>query len=216
MGKKFWPVSGALFIAIATGCFFWFVGEYFFSLTAEQRMSPAAIRPLIVITLILAMLGFGGALILRPLFAPETGAELAERFKLSREIFLVFSGVFATVIGFYFGALDKPQPNSGAERAGTSLIKGIPTVADNGTIELEMDDAGKPYAVTLLQQANAQIPFVASNPENTKFRLAFSATIKECPSGLDLLVSDGKGIKSVAKLKIDKAALAAKKWTPCG
>lgn len=216
MGKKFWGIAGVTLIAVAVIAFFWFVGEYFFSLTADQRMSPAAIRPLIVITLILAMLGFGGVLILRPLFAPEPVDGLTERFRLSREIFLVFSGVFATVIGFYFGALDKPQPNGTVQTASASLIKGDPKVGDDNIIHLETDEAGKPYTVTLLQRANAQIPFEAENPEKTKFRLAFSAAVKECPSDLDVLIADAKGIKSVVKLKIDKAALAAKKWTPCG
>lgn len=209
MGNKFWGIFGAALMTISVIAFFWFVSRYFFDLTPDQRMSPAAVRPIIVIMLILAMLGFGGTLIIRPLFAPADANLLTDRFRLSREIFLVFSGVFATVIGFYFGSLDRPQAN------GSSTIKVAPKLGDDGLIHIEMVDTGKPYTVVLQQRSNAPVAFEEENSDGTKFRLAFSTAVKECPADLDVAIKDTKGNSSTVRINIDKAALAGKKWLPC-
>lgn len=59
-------------------------------------------RPLITLAAIISTVGFGASLVLAALFASDANFET--RFRTAREIFLVFSGVFATVVGFHFGA----------------------------------------------------------------------------------------------------------------
>ena len=60
---------------------------------------------------------FGGALLFGALFSSEGGQELTDRFRHAREIFLVFSGIFGTVVGFYFGAGDTHTPVQVANQA---------------------------------------------------------------------------------------------------
>ncbi len=68
--------------------------------TALSRID--GMRPVLVLAATISTIIFGGALLLGSLFSSE--GTLDERFRRAREIFLVFSGVFGTVIGFYFGA----------------------------------------------------------------------------------------------------------------
>jgi hypothetical protein len=58
-------------------------------------------RAILLIALTAAFVTFGGALTLSPLF--EAGP-LEERFRRAREIFLLFAGMFSTVVGFYFAS----------------------------------------------------------------------------------------------------------------
>jgi hypothetical protein len=90
---------GLALVAYVGGIFFYLKG-----LGAPGYAAVEATRAVLVFTIIVAMLGFGGVLIIRPLFSDEDPAKLQERFRLAREVFMVFAGVFGTMIGFYFGA----------------------------------------------------------------------------------------------------------------
>ena len=59
-----------------------------------------------LVALTAAFVTFGGALTLSPLFA-EGDAE--QRFRRAREVFLLFSGMFSTVVGFYFASATTGQ-----------------------------------------------------------------------------------------------------------
>ena len=99
--------SGSImpFATLVTILFFGGIALYLSKL--EDISSVRATRPILVFTLIVAMLGFGGLLMVRSLFGDLNEERLEKRFRLAREIFLVYSGIFGTIIGFYFGAADE-------------------------------------------------------------------------------------------------------------
>lgn len=97
----------ALFVL--AGLTVWLI-QWFLQRSGAQSLSEiSTTRPLLVITAIMSTVVFGGALLFSSLFTSEIGEQFSERFRHAREIFLVFSGIFGTVIGFYFGA-DGKEP----------------------------------------------------------------------------------------------------------
>jgi hypothetical protein len=56
-------------------------------------------RALLLVALTVAFVVYGGALIIYPMFA---SGDVSQRFRYSREVFLMLSGIFSTVVGFYF------------------------------------------------------------------------------------------------------------------
>lgn len=95
-GKKFSIGALAILAFVVIGTLIWFVRS-----SGNDVNSPDGTRLLLVFALIISTLTFGGALILGSLFSEEP---LEIRFRHAREIFLMFSGIFATLIGFYFGS----------------------------------------------------------------------------------------------------------------
>lgn len=92
-------------IIILVGVFFLVGGSlvwYVAKLDPQKLISIESIRPVLVFGLIISTITFGAALIIGALYSE--GETLEARFRHAREIFLVFSGIFGTVIGFYFGA----------------------------------------------------------------------------------------------------------------
>ncbi|WP_089723900.1 hypothetical protein [Candidatus Thiosymbion oneisti] len=105
--SRWWPYIGmgvlfVVFFGLAA-----FVTIYIWKSGAGILLTINGTRPLLVIAAILSTITFGGTLIVAPLFSSE--GTFDERFRRAREIFLVFSGVFGTVIGFYFGANDSQE-----------------------------------------------------------------------------------------------------------
>lgn len=84
--------------SLVSGSLLWYV----WVLGPEKLTSIDSIRPVLVFGLIISTITFGAALIIGALYSE--GESLEARFRHAREIFLVFSGIFGTVIGFYFGA----------------------------------------------------------------------------------------------------------------
>ncbi len=93
-------------------------------------------RPLLVVAAIMSTIAFGGALLIGSLFSSDGTFE--ERFRHAREIFLVFSGVFGTVIGFYFGA---------GETKGAGLI--VSADVQESAIVAYATGGTPPYKVTI-------------------------------------------------------------------
>jgi hypothetical protein len=158
---------------------FGFVFYYFWEIGGENFTSPESIRPLLVLTLIIAMLGFGGLLMVRALFAPYQGAQLQERFRLGREVFLVFSGIFGTIIGFYFGAEDD-------ERGGA------PTVAiafENGRVTAAVAEGVEPFLgiFTPRDQTGGRVMDADDRV------LSYAVEGGACPDGATVVVVDGRG-----------------------
>lgn len=85
---------------------------YFVGIGYNWNFSIDQTRPLLVMTLIVSMLGLGGMLTFMAFMSSEGGDDLNSRFRLAREVFLVFSGIFGTIIGFYFGAADKEKADN--------------------------------------------------------------------------------------------------------
>lgn len=96
-------------------------------------------RPLLTIAAVISTLAFGGALVFGALFSSE--GTFAERFRMAREIFLVFSGMFGTVVGFHFGAGQAAPPQ--AEAAAGPVLAGV--AARDGRLVLRIDGGSAPY-----------------------------------------------------------------------
>lgn len=62
-------------------------------------------RAVLLLALTFGFITFGGALLITPLFAEGS---LDDRFRRSREIFLLFAGMFSTIVGFYFASATNP------------------------------------------------------------------------------------------------------------
>ena len=123
-----WLIGLAIILYVAS---LWL---YFYGIGADRYDTIESTRPVLVFTLIVAMLGYGGVLIFRSLFAPDD--DLGKRFAHAREIFLIFSGIFGTIIGFYFGAADEDTstPPSLSEPA-----------YENGRISVEVRGGVAPF-----------------------------------------------------------------------
>ena len=101
-----------------------FLAWYVWSRGPQNLTSLDSMRPVLVFALIISTITFGGALIIGSLYSE--GETLEARFRHAREIFLVFSGIFGTVIGFYFGAgetkgLQQQALDVSADLVGTTL-----------------------------------------------------------------------------------------------
>lgn len=128
--------AAALFVAFAA------VGGLVYAYLAQagwdSLQTVQGTRPILVLAAVIATLTYGGGLLFSALFSNE--GKFEERFRMAREIFLVFSGVFATVVGFHFGqANDAPPPNS--------LSLGIETSQDAGKLNLLVQGGTPPYEV---------------------------------------------------------------------
>ena len=168
---------------------FAFVFFYFWELGGENFTSPESIRPLLVLTLIIAMLGFGGLLMIRALFAPIKVAELQERFRLGREVFLVFSGIFGTIIGFYFGAED--EAGAGAPTIEIAFAEGRVTAA--------ISEGTAPFLGIFTPQG--QTGGRVMDADDRVLSLAIDGGT--CPDGASIVVVDGRGRRADGTIDCD-------------
>lgn len=171
-----------LLLALAMVLFFATLWAYFWGLGPERYSTIEATRPVLVFTLIVAMLGFGGLLIFRA-FDPEGNKE---NFAHAREIFLVFAGIFGTIIGFYFGAADQEN--------GTPPSLSEP-VYENGRISVEIGGGLAPF-ISLLT--------IESRPADSQVRQgdlrALSFDVGRCPADASITVVDGQGNRDQAEI----------------
>ncbi len=127
--------------------FGWFLIAYGQTVGLAKLGTIEGTRPLLVIGAILSTVIFGGSLLIGSLFSSEGTFE--DRFRHAREVFLVFSGIFGTVIGFYFGAGDSKgeSPAVSAQLADAVLVAhasgGIPPY------KVTLTYGNKPCMVTL-------------------------------------------------------------------
>ncbi|HEU5135380.1 MAG TPA: hypothetical protein VFU13_09585 [Steroidobacteraceae bacterium] len=122
-GPKFGGAIAVVFV-ILTFC----VLYYYIKTTGVANLSQIEYtRPLLVLTAIIATVLFGGALLFAAIFTSDDPENFSQRFRPAREIFLVFSGIFGTIIGFYFGAGDasSPQLAVSAQREQAQLVAHI-------------------------------------------------------------------------------------------
>lgn len=176
MTSRFWLLALAMVLCIAT------MWAYFWGLGPERYSTIEATRPVLVFTLIIAMLGFGGLMIFRA-FDEDVSKE---SFAHAREIFLVFAGIFGTIIGFYFGAAD--------QQSGTPPSLTEPTY-QNGRISVEIGGGVAPF-ISLLT--------IESRPDDSQVRQgdlrALSFDVGHCPADASLTVVDGEGNRDQAEI----------------
>jgi hypothetical protein len=98
-----WDLFAPIVILLVLAAYLVGIWLYLKGLGSPRYAGVEATRAILVFTLIVAMLGFGGLLMVRALYDKGTADELRERFRNAREVFVTFAGVFSTIIGFYFG-----------------------------------------------------------------------------------------------------------------
>lgn len=184
-------------IGLVIVLFFLSLFFYFNGIGPDRYATIEATRPVLVFTLIAAMLGFGGLLIFRSLFGPP---ELKERFSNAREIFLVFSGIFGTIIGFYFGAADE-------EEVAKALSLTV-SVAAERQFTVAVEGGSEPFIGSLTLAGQSAGTAITSNERSFGFDVAQTA----CPDGASIIVYDGSGARGEATVEEARAALRNAGW----
>lgn len=172
-----WGAFSQFLVLFAAGAYFVGIWVYLYGLGAPRYAGVEATRSVLVFTLSVAMLGFGGLLMVRTLFSVDNIETMRERFRNAREIFLVFSGVFSTIIGFYFGTATTTAadpPNLAA-----------PSFAA-GTVSAEFDGGRAPFrGIFRRTPSSAGVAMVVRD-----HTLSFSAPGGVCPEGATIEVVD--------------------------
>jgi hypothetical protein len=186
-----WSVATGAFAALIVLLFFGGVALYMSALE-EPISSVRATRPILVFTLIVAMLGFGGLLMVRSLFGAEQAEEhLERRFRLAREIFLVYAGIFGTIIGFYFGAADE----GGLERPPAVTV----AIRDQ-TMTAQVTGGAPPFVAYLSREDPPLNLLLEGNERLLTLNMDEPANdpLEQCPLGGTVTVIDGQGRRASA------------------
>ncbi|HEX9947204.1 MAG TPA: hypothetical protein VGA98_06655 [Allosphingosinicella sp.] len=195
-----WSRWSIALVMLVVALYFGGIFAYMAGLGSERYASIEATRPILVFTLIVAMLSFGGLLIIRALFSSEGDEAFQNRFRHAREIFLVFAGIFGTIIGFYFGAADK---DSAADIPSVEV-----TAAAGRRIEATVEGGHAPFTATLTLPNNG-----GSVPMSGEGRsLSTILTAAQCPAEATLVLFDARSRRSEDKIDLDAAALQRLGW----
>lgn len=157
-------------------------------------------RAVLLMALTFGFITFGGALLITPLFAE--GA-LEDRFRRSREIFLLFAGMFSTVVGFYFASATNPF-------LGSELL--IAETFDTQKAELQVAVAGgkNPYAVEVEygeKEAVKRKPVASLDAAGT-VNFSFMKE-SEWPTPMTIKVKDSENAKNERRITLQKEELLA-------
>lgn len=156
--------------------------------------SVESTRLLLVLTLTIAMFGFGGLLIIRALFVEKEPDKFTDRFRLAREIFLVFSGIFGTIIGFYFGTSE--TEDKGASPA-------VEIAYTDGQVTAAVTGGAEPFIGIITKKDEAGGEMMTASQRT----LTYSAT--PCPEGASVLVVDGRGRRAEGSVNCGSAPVDA-------
>lgn len=200
-----WSPLFYLFLGFVVLLCFGSLWAYFGAIGASQYTRIEATRPILVFTLIIAMLGFGGTLIFRSLFSTESTESFQQRFRLAREIFLVYSGIFGTIIGFYFGA-------ASGEAAANPPSLAVPALRD-GLMTVQVNGGTSPFTgVIRLRGDNQEDQPLAVSGNTLTIQLDQA---HDCPAGAQIRAEDSDS--RIARRTIDQTAvdLRSSGWTGC-
>jgi hypothetical protein len=192
-----WSIALVMIVVIL---YFGGIYLYMWGVGADRYASIEATRPILVFTLIVAMLSFGGLLIIRALFSSEGDEAFQARFRHAREIFLVFAGIFGTIIGFYFGAADDDSP--------TDIPSVEVSAASGRKIEVTVERGHAPFTATLTLPNNAGS--VQMSGESRTLSTILSAD--QCPADSTLALFDARGRRAEDKVDQDRSALRQFGW----
>jgi|GEM_PF-2459854 len=199
-GVSLWSLASVGLVGGVTLLYFAGIFFYMSGLGPERYASIEATRPILVFTLIVAMLGFGGLLIVRPLFSTGNPQDFEARFRSAREIFLVFAGIFGTIIGFYFGAAD--------DDTAADLPVVEVSAAANRTISVAVQGGHAPFVATLTLPGNGGT-FQMSGEGRT---LTTQVPAAQCPADATLVLFDARGRRSEDKIDQTRAVLRTLGW----
>ena len=196
-----WSKWSVALVMVVVGFYFAGIFLYMNGLGPERYASVEATRPILVFTLIVAMLSFGGLLIIRALFSSEGDEAFQNRFRHAREIFLVFAGIFGTIIGFYFGAADD------------DVAADVPSVEVSAKgerrIEATVERGHAPFTGTLTLSDNGGS---VQMPGGDSRSLSTTLTAAQCPAEATLVLFDARGRRAEDKIDQDRAALRQLGW----
>ncbi len=164
--------------------------------------NAAASRPILMLIVILTTAIFGGALINGAVFKKVD----KDQFSNGREIFLFFSGISATVIGFYFGSAT--TEGLGAAPADLSV-----EIEDGGTIAVRTIGEQTAWSARLVADARA-LEMIKDAGDDNRFTLAVSE--KVCPAGGAFEISGPAGLfKKSFAVGLSTEELVSAGWQKC-
>ena len=181
---KFWSLGTMLFSTFVIVIFFAAIVLYMLGLEGDIS-SVRATRPILVFTLIVAMLGFGGLLIVRALYGAEEEEHLDRRFRLAREVFLVYAGIFGTIIGFYFGAADEAE---------VAAPPAVALAVNERTMTAQVTGGSVPF-VAYLSREDPELDLLMEGSDRL---LTLELGAGTCPVGATVTVVDGLGRRASA------------------
>ncbi len=182
-------IPGTLLIGL--GIFLWFVYKYLELLPIAQRFTIEGTRLVLVLTLIVSMLAFGGLMIARALYGKGDAEDLNSRYRLAREVFLVFAGTFGTVTGFYFGS-------AGTNASPVTPLSVKSSFAD-GKVVVAIEGGTAPFIGLLTATGQAAGTSISSADR----AISFSVSDGTCPDKAKVTVVDGRGQQSETVLACD-------------
>lgn len=171
-------------LLIGLSIFLWFVYQYLQMLPIAQRFTIEGTRLILVLTLIVSMLGFGGLMIARALYGSGNAEDLNTRYRLAREVFLVFAGTFGTVTGFYFG--------SAGTNAGPVAALSVKSSFADGKVAVAIEGGTAPFIGLLTADGQAAGTSISSNDRAISFAVGDGG----CPDKAKITVVDGRGQQS--------------------
>jgi hypothetical protein len=193
---KAWPYVGMFVLGLVFAVLLWFLFTYANTVGYAKLATIEGTRPLLTVAAIISTIIFGGALLLGSLFSSEGTFE--DRFRHAREIFLVFSGVFGTVIGFYFGAGDNKD-----------AVLGVDATLQDTTIVAYATGGSPPYKLTITYG-----PKDVTKTEDSKTgwaRFTLDKT-KDNIFPLKLTASDSRSKQGSGNVSLVKDELKAQGW----
>ena len=199
-----WSVFSQALVLLVIGVYFFGIWLYLYGLGAPIYAGVDATRSVLVFTLSVAMLGFGGLLMVRTLYATGTPDELREQFRNAREVFLVFSGVFGSLIGFYFGTA-----SSGS--AADPPTVAAPIIGQDGTVVATISNGRAPFTGRIRLQAGDDRALAPSDiPNQLSVRLDKA---RDCPASVT--VTDRDGRQATANVQQSQDQLLHLGWATC-
>ncbi|HEX8526313.1 hypothetical protein [Allosphingosinicella sp.] len=199
-GVSLWSLASIILVGGVTLIYFAGIFFYMDGLGPERYASIEATRPILVFTLIVAMLGFGGLLIVRPLFSSGNPQDFEARFRSAREIFLVFAGIFGTIIGFYFGAADD---DSAADVPAVEV-----SAAGGRKVNVAVEGGHAPYVATLTLAGNGGTFQMTGEGHN----LSIEVPAAQCPADATVVLFDARGRRAEDKIDQTRATLRTFGW----
>lgn len=193
-----WPVVGVTVLILVLVGLAVLLSAYSYNAGVARISTIDGTRPILVMAAIVSTITFGGALLIGSLFSSE--GTFADRFRYSREIFLVFAGIFGTVIGFYFGAGDSK---------GTLLGVDATSDMDSGNVVAYAVGGTPPYNITVVYGPNSQSKTIESKDGWARF--SFNKTTDNIMP-LRISAIDSRGINGTKALEFDKNTLSTKGW----
>ena len=200
-----WSNFSQALVLLIIGAYFLGIWLYLYGLGTPVYAEVNATRSVLVFTLSVAMLGFGGLLMVRTLYATGSADELRERFRNAREVFLVFSGIFGSLIGFYFGTA-----GSGTA-ADPPTVAGL-TVGQDGTLVATITNGRAPFSGRIRLHAGDDFALATTNVPNQLS--VWLDPAKYCPAGATVTVTDGDRRQAAANVQQTEDQLRPH-WPAC-